>query len=314
MENLTFLGALKLTNKGSNHDPDTYLETSAGYCEIDAEKSPVGFYRGWYYYVIKFNERNSVLQVITPDNATTKECYFRKGHGASDGTYSWTSWSLWPYDIPSFYKNYTDLNSLASALGGLKGKSVPDGSANNVYRTFSFYIDTYGGSASFLLDSFDGAFLITALRWAGSSYERVSIIQLTDTEVSDINDFSWSVDNGNFTVYFGRGTNVNTRVVPLDNVNVTVGTSSTAGGNSLVKQNIPSFYKNYSTLSALSDAMGMWDVEARAGQTTTRVNKSGVYYFNSQTADVPSDIGTIDYGIFIHCCILDDGVSYHGVQ
>lgn len=99
----------------TNCDPDTLLKTSSGYCEIIEEKSPTGGYRGWFYYVIKYRD-GSVVQVITPDNGISKDFYFRKGFNNS-GTIEWTGWSLLPYDIPSFYKDYGSLTSLATALG-----------------------------------------------------------------------------------------------------------------------------------------------------------------------------------------------------
>ncbi len=75
-----------MRDRTGNHNPDTYIETSAGYCEIDAESSPTGTYRGWYYITIKINNR-SIWQIITQDNATSQEYYLRKSHGGT-----WSQW------------------------------------------------------------------------------------------------------------------------------------------------------------------------------------------------------------------------------
>lgn len=47
--------------------------------------------------------------------------YTRTGNESS---HEWSTWKTYSFDIPSFYKNYSDLASLASALGVHFGLSI----------------------------------------------------------------------------------------------------------------------------------------------------------------------------------------------
>lgn len=71
-------GVIKPTDFSSQHNPDVIINTSCGYIEIDANKSPTGAYRGWWIVVIRLIGDNTCLQFLTQDNAVTLEYYVRK--------------------------------------------------------------------------------------------------------------------------------------------------------------------------------------------------------------------------------------------
>lgn len=214
-------------------------------------------------------------------------------------------------------KGSDTMANIASVLGAAKALSIPNG-APNLYRTFSFTMSDYQGSASFLLDVFDGSYLVTSLRWAGSGYRKIAIIQLTDTETDDINDFTYSVtDDGVFTVYFGYGSNVNAYVTPLGIINnVTVGTSATAGTHPLTKQNMPDFYKNYQNLGSLASALG---VDNLVTSEVTQGLKYSVVVHGNETASIDNVKNILSSmfanpsnrsGVSIVQCVFSGGVCY----
>lgn len=115
--------------------------------QIDALTFASGTY-GFY----KFTGYNSSL--VEADDGLLLVCYnFMLKYGA-DGkmafrTMSSTTWHYVGYDIPSFYKNYNDLSSLASALGVLvNGTLILSGTFSDITKSgiYGYNHDSYTAS------------------------------------------------------------------------------------------------------------------------------------------------------------------------
>ena len=117
LNNCTKIGARYIINPGSSNSYINFPYSSG-----------TGLWGSLYVTGIDGGTVNVCQTLIATTNTNKTEVWMRSSY--SSGT-SWLEWAQISIDIPSFYKDYNDINSLASALTGAKIVSYVTGNTES---------------------------------------------------------------------------------------------------------------------------------------------------------------------------------------